>query len=214
MAIGIIDIEMGNLGSVKSHITKLGFDVCTIHNDRDYGTKLPETLILPGVGAYNEAMSRIKNNGIKEVIESHVNGGKQIVGICLGFQILFEEGTEGGTCKGLGLLPGKCIHIQDMFESDKRFIAEVPQVGFKKSKLPSFLNSKYMGLYFYYMHCYCIEYNLSSHNNENYGVTTINDKKYVTSVSTSTISGFQFHPEKSQQAGNYLMNLVLSRKGQ
>ena len=125
---------------------------------------------------------------------------------------MFEEGVEGGNQKGLGLLPGKCKNIHDLFEEDDPMKPKIPQLGFKRTTLPETLDSQYKGLYFYYMHCYCIEYQNCIHNTIEYGISIVNGKKYVTSVSKENISGFQFHPEKSQKAGNYLMQLIIDRQ--
>ena len=103
--IGIVDYNMGNLASVINAFAKVGADA-TLESDP---SKLAQydKLILPGVGAFGDAMAHLKSNGMDEAVKAFAASGKPLLGICLGMQLLFESSEEFGSTEGLGLIPGK-----------------------------------------------------------------------------------------------------------
>jgi glutamine amidotransferase len=102
--IGIIDVGIGNLGSLKSAVHELGFDVYLVETPA--ALRECESVILPGVGSFAHGMQAIQKAALIEPLFDHVAAGKPTLGICLGMQLLFSTGKEGVECAGLGLLPG------------------------------------------------------------------------------------------------------------
>ena len=127
--IAIIDYDAGNIKSVEKAILSLGEQV-VITRDRDE-ILAADKVILPGVGAFGDAMKKIRNYGLEEVIHEVVNKGTPFLGICLGLQLLFECSEECVGVKGLGLLKGKITKIPD-YQGLK-----VPQIGWNSLKFPN-----------------------------------------------------------------------------
>lgn len=186
--IAIIDYKMGNLKSVKNALDSLGLE-SVITSDKDVILKA-DKVILPGVGAFKDAMEIIKQEGLDEVIKEVVKSSKPLLGICLGFQLLFEKSYEFGECEGLGLLKGEIKHLDVPLK--------VPHVGWNSlmikpnSKLLKNLNQNYV----YFVHSYYLDSDedfVSSYTE--YGV------KLAVSVEKDNIYGCQFHPEKSGEIG-------------
>lgn len=185
--IAIIDYKMGNLKSVKNALDSLGFENI-ITSDKNEILNA-DKVILPGVGAFKDAMEIIKSEGLDEVIKEVVKS-KPLLGICLGFQLLFEKSYEFGECDGLGLLKGEIKRLDVPLK--------VPHVGWNcldinpDSKLLKGLNQNYV----YFVHSYYLDSNepfVSSYTE--YGT------KLAVSVEQGNIYGTQFHPEKSGEIG-------------
>lgn len=186
--IAIIDYKMGNLKSVKNALDSLGLEN-VITSDKNIILNA-DKVILPGVGAFKDAMEIIKKEGLDEVIKEVVRRSKPLLGICLGFQLLFEKSYEFGECEGLGLLKGEIKYLDVPLK--------VPHVGWNslmikpESKLLKNLNQNYV----YFVHSYYLNSNedfVSSYTE--YGV------KLAVSVEKDNIYGCQFHPEKSGEIG-------------
>ena len=111
--IGIIDVGIGNLGSIKSAVNELGFDVCLVKEKSEL--ERCSSLILPGVGSFSHGIKNIQNSGLIEPIHSFVADGKPLLGICLGMHLLCNE-SEEGLEKGLGLIDAHAIRFT---ETDK-----------------------------------------------------------------------------------------------
>ncbi len=189
--IGIIDYGMGNLKSVKNALDKLSID-CVITNDKEV-IKSVDALILPGVGAFKEAMDNLIKYDLVDLIKEE-SERKPFLGICLGMQLLFEEGYEVEVTKGLGLLKGKVV----LMEAD----VKIPHIGFNKleiNKEDSLINNS---MFMYYVHSYYVQDydfdNLISYSN--YG-----GLKIPGIMRKGNIIGCQFHPEKSGYDGLYLL---------
>ncbi|MFK5976985.1 MAG: imidazole glycerol phosphate synthase subunit HisH, partial [Sulfurovum sp.] len=103
--IGIVDYKMGNLASVINAFKKMGVDVKLESDPLKLGEY--DKLILPGVGAFADAMKHLKSNGMDDAVKEYANSGKPLLGICLGMQLLFDSSEEFGETKGLGLIEGK-----------------------------------------------------------------------------------------------------------
>lgn len=185
--IAIIDYNMGNLKSVKNALDSLGIE-SIITSDKKEILKA-DKVILPGVGAFKDAMTIIKSSGLDAVIKE-VAKTKPLLGICLGFQLLFEKSSEFGETEGLGLLKGEIKRLDVPLK--------VPHVGWNNLEVKP--NSKLLrgidGNYVYFVHSYYLDSSMpfvSSYTE--YG------KKIAVSVEEGFIYGTQFHPEKSGEVG-------------
>lgn len=191
----IIDYGMGNLKSVKNALDFLGIK-SKISSDINE-IKNADGLILPGVGAFPDAMSNIENLSLDKIIKEEVKNGKPLLGICLGMQLLFEYSFEGVKRKGLGLLNGNIVKMKE----DKDNNIKIPHIGWNDliySKKDELLNSIEEGEFVYYVHSYFAadysEEDLITYSE--YG-----PNKIPGMVRHNNIMGAQFHPEKSGTIG-------------
>lgn len=191
--ISIVDYGMGNLRSIQNALTYIGVD-SRITGSPDEILK-SEKLILPGVGSFRVAMENLKRKGLLPALNKAVLEQKiPVLGICLGMQLLAEQGEEDGPTKGLGWIPGEVKHFP---KKDK---IKVPHIGFNTVSFKS-EDILFSGLNncadFYFVHSYhmiCRDpYNVSSWSK--YG------EEFVAGVHHENIFGTQFHPEKSQSNG-------------
>ncbi len=199
--LGIVDYNMGNLASVLNACKLLKIDA-KIEKDPK---KLNEydRIILPGVGAFGDAMIHLKQSGMQDAILDFVKSKKPILGICLGMQLLFESSTEFGEHKGLGLIDG---HIIKFDKSKMKEDTNIPHVGWNTIQTIND-HTLFEGLenpYLYFVHSYHV---LTSEKN------VIGKTKYgyefVSAVHKDNIYGFQPHPEKSHDNGlKILKNFV------
>ena len=187
--IAIIDYGMGNLRSVQKAFEKVGAKARITQNVQDI--KMADKVVLPGVGAMQPAMSKLKELGLIEGIQNAINQKKPFLGICLGFQLLFEKSDEGGEVKGLGVWPGQV----------KRFASlKVPHMGWNqlqiKKDCPLFKGiSDQSNVYF------CHSYYVNPKNKNVAATTTDYGISFVSAGCQDHIFGVQFHPEKSQTVG-------------
>jgi len=192
--IAVVDYNIGNLRSVQNAFLKIGKEV-TIVSDPNEIQKY-DKLILPGVGAFGDAMEHLKQNGMDEVIKLFAKSGKPLLGICLGMQLLLESSDEFGAKEGLGLIPGKVRK----FDTNKfKTTLKVPHMGwnelFVKKHSPLF-NGLEDEIYLYFVHSY------HAICDEKY---TIGETEYgypfTSAINRENIYGFQPHPEKSHDNG-------------
>ena len=192
--IAVVDYNIGNLRSVQNAFLKIGKEV-TIVSDPNEIQKY-DKLILPGVGAFGDAMEHLKQNGMDEVIKVFAKSGKPLLGICLGMQLLLESSDEFGAKEGLGLIPGKVRK----FDTNKfKTTLKVPHMGwnelFVKKHSPLF-NGLEDEIYLYFVHSY------HAICDEKY---TIGETEYgypfTSAINRENIYGFQPHPEKSHDNG-------------
>ena len=191
--IAIIDYGVGNLFSLSSSFKAIGFD--TIVTGDPEVIRKADKLILPGVGAFEDAVAKLRNSGLDKVITSQVAGGKKLLGICLGMQMLFEKSYEYGVHNGLGLIKGKVIPMENNISSDLK----IPHIGWNalnfKGTSPLF---KYIndGDHVYFVHSYY------ANNCDNSVIaTTEYGNELTAAVAKDNIFGCQFHPEKSGEVG-------------
>jgi glutamine amidotransferase len=190
--IAIIDYDAGNIKSVEKAIISLG-ETAVITRDRDTILKA-DKVILPGVGAFGDAMEKLKSYGLVEVINEVVENNIPFLGICLGLQLLFESSEETPGVKGLGILKGKIVKIPDNQG------LKVPQIGWNSLKFPN-QGRLFKGIkedsYVYFVHSYYLQ------ADEPGIVTATTD--YATlihaSVEKGNVFACQFHPEKSSDVG-------------
>ncbi len=191
--IGIIDYGVGNLFSLASSISAIGEKVF-ISADEDL-LKEADKLILPGVGAFGDAIKKLRESGLDEFVKQKAADGTPLLGICLGMQLLFEKSYEYGEHDGLGLLKGAVVPMSKYTQTLK-----LPHMGWNKLHISN-KNSKLMkntveGDYVYFVHSFCAvscEDSLASVTEYGFTVTAAVEKENV--------YGCQFHPEKSGEAG-------------
>ena len=191
--VGIIDYGVGNLFSLKSSLKYLGISA-EIVNDKE-SIQSCERLILPGVGAFGDAAKALADSGLDKVVISAANEGKPLLGICLGMQLLFEEGLEFGSHKGLGLIPGKVVSIKPLVGDNK-----IPHIGWNQLHITENKGGIYKytdnGEFVYFVHSFhaeCPEEFITAKTD--YGAML------TASVQNKNVMGAQYHPEKSGEAG-------------
>jgi len=194
--ITIIDYGMGNLRSVEKALQKVGAEVVVSRDPDDI--RRADRMVLPGVGAFGDAMANLQKRGLVEVIKEEVAAGKPFLGICLGLDLLFEESDEHGLHQGLGLLPGRV----ELLPTELK----IPQIGWNQvsiRKESGLLEGIPDGSSFYFVHSYAVVPEVESDILclTEYGCT------FVSAVERGNIAAFQFHPEKSSSLGlNILRN--------
>jgi len=197
--IGIVDYNMGNLASVINAFAKVGADAALESDPSKLGQY--DKLILPGVGAFGDAMEHLKSNGMDEAVKAYAASGKPLLGICLGMQLLFDSSEEFGSTEGLGLIPGKVIAF-DKSKFDHSL--KVPHMGWNElfqnvgenpRGCPLF-NSLADDFYLYFVHSFHVvcedKYVIGK---THYGY------EFVSAVQNGNIYGIQPHPEKSHENG-------------
>ena len=199
MKLGIVDLETGNLGSLISAIKKLNIRFKICKNNFDF--EEIDKIILPGVGAFGDFMLKMRDKKIDQSILNKISQNYPILGVCVGFQVLFKNSNEHNLSNGLGLLDGNFINFKEEFKKIK-----IPHVGWNECKI-SKKSKLFEGIKnnsdFYFTHSYF----LKNHNEDNILSKTNYDIEFVSSISHKNIYGVQFHPEKSQINGlNILKN--------
>ena len=187
----LIDYKMGNLKSVYNAFKFLGYDVEI--SDDIQKLKDSSAIILPGVGAFGDAMKNLESTGLKDVLIEEISKGKPYLGICLGFQMLFEESEEEPGVKGLGVFKGNVVR----FKTNK---CKVPHIGWnqiEQKKDSLVLKNIADKSFFYFVHSY---YPVPEDKNI-IMTTTEYDEEFTSSVCQENIYASQFHPEKSQDDG-------------
>ena len=193
--IAIIDYGAGNLKSVENAFRTMGVEtICTSDNDMILDA---ERVILPGVGAFGDAMGRIRAAGLDEVITEVISKGTPFLGICLGLQLLFDESEESPGVEGLSILRGK---IRRLPEGDGR---KIPQIGWNrldfhgKGRLFEGCEHDQIEPYAYFVHSYYLEAADESIVTAtcDYGV------RVHASIESGNVFACQFHPEKSSGVG-------------
>lgn len=196
--IAIIDYGMGNVGSMANMLGKIGVEA-TITSDPSVIASA-EKLILPGVGAFDNGMRELRARGLVPILrEQVVDGGKSLLGVCLGMQLL-GEGSEEGRCEGLGWLPGRSIRFLPTGESGPR---KVPHMGWNTVE-PLRDDPLFAGLEsearFYFVHSFHLKC-----DEESVLARTQYAGPFVSAVRVGNIAGVQFHPEKSHRFGMQLL---------
>lgn len=198
---GIIDYDAGNIGSVEKALLTLGEEV-VITKDRDTLMEA-ERVILPGVGAFADAMEKLHARGLVEVIDEIVKKGIPFLGICLGMQLLFERSDEGEGVKGLDLLQGEIVRIPEAPG------LKIPHIGWNSLKFPNrgrLYEHISEDAYVYFVHSYYLK---AADPSIVTAVTEYGTQLQV-SVEKDNIFGCQFHPEKSSDVGLQILKNFLS----
>ncbi len=189
--IAIIDYGMGNLRSVQAGLEYVGQEAF-ITDDPKQIADAP-AVVLPGVGAFGDAIERLEETGLGDAFREAVQSGKPCLGICLGLQLLFSESDEGGLYKGLDIIPGRVIRFTNQFK--------VPHMGWnqleiKKQDEPIF-NDIPDGSYMYFVHSYYVQ----PEDPDAIATTTDYGIHFTSMIAKGNLFATQFHPEKSQDIG-------------
>jgi glutamine amidotransferase len=194
--IAVIDYGMGNRRSVEKAIERIGAEV-SITRDHD-ALRAADGLVLPGVGAFPQAMRNLRELGLVELIRERIEHGTPLLGICLGMQLLFDSSEEIEPAAGLGLIPGQ---ITRLLTGGLR----VPHIGWNEvrfervSPLTAELSER--GCPFYHVHSYAAR---PSDRATVIGTTEYGER-FATIVGRGAVFGVQFHPEKSSRNGLRLL---------
>jgi glutamine amidotransferase len=196
----IIDYNLGNLFSVNQALTNIGLNV-SISSNKDELFEA-DALVLPGVGAFGDAMHNLKALDLIDPILDAVHNGKPFMGICLGLQLLFSESEEFGMNKGLNLVSGRVKRFKEIQSNGNK--RKVPQIAWNQINMPSGvcwsdtpLSDIREGEFMYFVHSFYVE------PDEPVALTTTiyDGQLYVSSIIKNNIFACQFHPEKSGAEG-------------
>ena len=201
--IGIVDFGGGNLFSLQEALRRIDRNFRIVTQPRDIeGLDLA---ILPGVGAFGVAMARLSEMGLTEVIRDFAAEGQRVLGICLGMQMLVDQSQEFGNHKGLGLIPGQVRLIP---QSPDAAAIRVPNIGWRQLQGSDRDAATFGdGQYAYFVHSYYVdvedEFDLKAW-------IPVNGCKVAAIIRRDNVSGFQFHPEKSGEAGIRLLERAIN----
>lgn len=202
--IAIIDYGVGNLFSLRSSFQKIGAEAVVTADKKVIDNA--EKIILPGVGAFEDAIFRLKQSGLDETLKEQVQKGKYAMGICLGMQLLFNESHEYGVHKGLGLIDGVVAPIKGYVDASLK----IPHIGWNALQFSKehFLFSKIKeGDCVYFVH----SYHATNCEKDVIAVTEY-DKLLTASVARDNVLGCQFHPEKSGEVGLNILRAFVEKK--
>ena len=194
--IAIVDYGVGNLFSLKSSLGAIGAEVVVT---ADEGViRRADKLILPGVGAFEDAAKLLEKTGLGQVVVEQAQGGKPLLGICLGMQLLFEESEEYGRHRGLGLIPGRVVSMEPVVPREYK----VPHIGWNALHFPKGRPADPLFRYIregecvYFVHSY-----YASECEESVIATAEYGPELTAAVRRGNVMGTQFHPEKSGAVG-------------
>ena len=203
--IAIIDYGVGNLFSLSRSFEAIGQNV-TVTSDAEI-IKKAEKIVLPGVGAFEDAAAKLKASGLGDLVISEAKKGKLLLGICLGMQLLFEKSYEYGCFEGLGLIKGSVTPIKDRIPEDLK----VPHMGWnaltfgkEKHELFKYLNE---GDCAYFVHSFS-----AVDCEKNIIASTEYGTDITAAVADKNIMGCQFHPEKSGDVGLSILRAFCEMK--
>jgi len=191
--VAIVDYGVGNLFSLKSSFAAIDVNaIVTSNPDEILGA---DRIILPGVGAFEDAARKLKESGLDKVLKQAVDKGIPLMGICLGMQMLFDRSYEKGVFEGLGFIKGEVKPIQDVIPQDLK----IPQIGWnalsikKPSKIFKYIKD---GDYVYFVHSY-----YAANCEDSLIADTDYGAPLTAAVQSGNVYGCQFHPEKSGDVG-------------
>ena len=192
--IAIVDYNMGNLASVKNAFAKLGKDTIVESDSSKFNDY--DKLILPGVGAFGDAMEHLRERNMIDSIKEFAASGKPMLGICLGMQLLFDSSEEFGEHEGLGLIKGSVTAFDAAAFSEP---LKVPHMGWNRmfTKEHALFNGLDENHYLYFVHTYHVN---CADENDIIG-TTDYGYKFTSAVAHNNVMGIQPHPEKSHENG-------------
>jgi len=189
--IAIIDYGMGNLRSVQAGLEFVGQEAF-VTDDPQKVADAP-AVVLPGVGAFGDAITRLERTGLGDAFCKAVQSGKPCLGICLGLQLLFSKSDEGGSYDGLGIIPGRVTRFSNQLK--------VPHMGWNQIEIkkPDMLIFRDIpdSSYVYFVHSYYVD-----PEDESFIATTTNyGINFTSMIAKDNLFATQFHPEKSQKIG-------------
>jgi glutamine amidotransferase len=197
--IHIVDYEMGNLRSVQKAFEHLGHEAVTT-SDPDVVRKA-DHVVVPGVGAFPDAMLQLRNKGLDQAIVEFARGGKPLLGICLGMQLFMDESEEYGRHEGLGLFGGKVLLFKGLKDA-QGLPLKIPHMGWNTLRSTGVLAPILDGKYVYFVHSYYVAPKLQAE----VAATTEYGIEFCSALARDNIWAAQFHPEKSGPAGMALLD--------
>jgi len=194
--IRIVDYGMGNLRSVQKAFQKLhvAAEICASPTELAGAEKL----VLPGVGAFRDAMHELKRTGMVGPVLEHIQSGKPFLGICLGLQLLFDVSYEDGEWEGLGVIPGHVARFHDQPD------LKIPHMGWNRlevARRPRLLDGIPDDAYFYFVH----SYHVVPRDESVVAARATHGESFVAMIARDNLFATQFHPEKSQRVGLQLL---------
>ena len=200
----MIDYDAGNIRSVEKALQYLGEDV-TVTRDR-HEILQADRVILPGVGAFGDAMAKLRLFGLEEVIQEVIAAGTPFLGICLGLQLLFETSEESEGVRGLGVLPGRIVRIPEAKG------VKVPHIGWNSLHFPR-ESRLFSGIaedaFVYFVHSYYLQ----AREEETVTATTEYGVDIHAAVEKGNVFACQFHPEKSSGVGLAILKNFIAVSG-
>jgi glutamine amidotransferase len=193
-AVAILDYGMANLRSVQKGFEHVGARAEIIKNPEEIDKA--DKFVLPGVGAFQDAVATLRQRGHDQAIRRHIASGKPFLGICLGLQMLFDVGYEDGEHRGLGVFPGACVR----FTVDQDMGLKVPHMGWNQLEIRRYapiLNEIPRDAGVYFVH----SYHVTTPDDSLVATTTDYGRPFVSSIWKDNVFATQFHPEKSQKVG-------------
>ena len=202
--VAIIDYDAGNIKSVEKAFDYLGAKTLVTRDPKEIYRA--DHVVLPGVGAFGDAMNKINGYGLKETISEVVSKEIPFLGICLGLQLLFESSMESENVSGLGILRGKINRIPGTDKDGNKY--KIPQIGWNSLSFPK-EGRLFKGLddnpYVYFVHSYF----LRAENRDEVTATTNYSVSIDASVESGNVFACQFHPEKSADVGMQILKNFL-----
>jgi glutamine amidotransferase len=200
----IVDYGMGNLFSVRQACRREGLDALITSEPRDL--QGADLLILPGIGAFGEAMATLDELGLSDAVREHVRSGRTTLGVCLGMQLLMERSHEFGVRTGLGILRGEVVRFDSPEEGGRRL--KVPQVQWNSVRRARpggpdvWMGTPLAGLsdgeYFYFVHSYHVR---PADDSVTVATARYGGIEFCAAVAHKNVFACQFHPERSGPAG-------------
>jgi glutamine amidotransferase len=199
----IIDYGMGNLRSVQKAFEKVGEQAVICSSAADIAAA--DRIVLPGVGAFRDAIAALRHNDLVPVIHDAIAAGRPFLGICLGMQLLFDVSWEDGEFEGLGIIPGEVRR----FDLPPEY--KIPHMGWNQLQIDDnnvapLLQGVPGDAWFYFVHSYFVQ----PRDNRDTAATTDYGGPFASVVRRGNVMATQFHPEKSQAAGQLLLRNFLS----
>lgn len=191
--LAIVDYGVGNLFSLRSSLDYIGKQAIVTSDPAVL--RMADRIILPGVGAFGDAIEKLRASGLEKTVHREVEKGKPLMGICLGMQMLFEKSYEYGVHSGLGFMKGEVIPMEGSLPKELK----IPHIGWnilEKKKDSPILHSLSEEDYVYFVHSFYVD-----GDNENTIATTDYGISLTAAVQKDNIFGCQFHPEKSGGVG-------------
>ena len=199
--VAIIDYGVGNLFSLKSSLKEIGAEAVVTSDEKVIAEA--DRIILPGVGAFEDAARKLRESGMADVVKREAAAGKPMMGICLGMQLMFDVGYEYGVHEGLGLIRGSVRPIADVIPEEYK----IPHIGWNllkyKKESPLFRYIK-EGDYVYFVHSY-----YAAECDESVIAVTEYGAELTAAVVNGNVYGCQFHPEKSGDVGMKILKAFM-----
>ena len=204
--LSIVDYGMGNLRSVAKAFEHLGCSAQITRTAADI--ERADRLVVPGVGAFADAMAALKSHGLIEPILDFIDSGKPVLGICLGLQLFFEVSYEDGQYQGLGIWPGQCVRF-DFADLPQAGSLKIPHMGWNtiatQNDCPLFKGLPDRS-YVYFVHSY---YVVPDQKDISAALTEYGPVTFTSAAWKDNVFATQFHPEKSQKVGlKMLQNFI------